>query len=84
MSRNPHPGSPHTVRSFLPYCHWWIAQTLPKDGRVCFLDWDILVEGDLAGLFDSELNNCPIGSVAESVLGYSTEKSYWAARGRNW
>ncbi|MBV9390746.1 MAG: hypothetical protein JOY96_02525, partial [Verrucomicrobia bacterium] len=55
--------------SVIPYCRWWIAQTLPRDGRVCFLDCDILVEGDLAGLFDSELNNCPIGSVAESVLG---------------
>ena len=80
----PHDGlHPHTG-SLLPYCKLFVPTVLAKEGRVCVLDCDILVEDDISILFDSPLEGKPIGCVIESILSNSLEKDFWAAQGRTW
>jgi lipopolysaccharide biosynthesis glycosyltransferase len=66
------------------YLKLFVADALIKEKRVCLLGCDIVVEDDLAILFDTALDGKAIGCVAESVFGHSAERDYRASQGFLW
>ncbi|MBP3489780.1 MAG: glycosyltransferase [Roseburia sp.] len=54
---------------------FYIPDILPETDRVIYLDGDVIVRGDLTGLYETELGDAYIGAVRDSGCLYSGRKN---------